>query len=111
MKAVNIRYCYYSTNEGTIISEKVANMISIQISSIAKREMNYITGRTSTKMVYYESIMKQMITGHINKLALDYFIQYNFNLLFPSGYYILAKNQIKFYNNDHGIIAECSIIV
>jgi tRNA(Arg) A34 adenosine deaminase TadA len=126
MKAVNIRYCYYSTNERTIIREKVENMISIQISNIAKREMkrvrvgkcvafpnllNYISGKTSTKMVYYESIMKEMITGCINKLALDYFIQYNFSTLFPCGYYIVTKNQIKFYNNMHHIIAECSIIV
>lgn len=124
MKAVNIRYCYYSTFDGVIIREKVIDMISIQISNNTTRNLQFITHYNfdknicennehinELKMEYYEILMKKIFTKNINKLSLDYFIQYNFNILFPNNYYyIICKNKITFYNNLNNIINTCIII-
>lgn len=125
MKAVNIRYCYYSTFEGTIIREKVCNMISIQMSNNTKRNLKFITYRISnkpdcndnnhinkSKNIYYETLMKQIISQTINKSALENFIRYNFKILFPETYYyVISQNKITFYNNMNTIITNSIILV
>ena len=113
MKAVNIRYCYYSTFQGDIIREKVCNMISIQLSNNTKRNLDFIYNNNNTlsKMLYYEKIMQDVMIQPINKLSLDNFIKYNWELLFPSNYYyIITKNKITFFNNENIIITNCLII-
>jgi hypothetical protein len=99
-------------------------MISIQISNNTKRNLDFINTHipnhnvsndnnivNTSKMLYYETLMQNTISKTIiNKLSLDNFIQYNFNILFPVGYYyIILQNKITFYNNTNNIITYCFI--
>lgn len=122
MKSVNIRYCYYSNYDGNIICEKVANMISIQISNNTKKNLQYMSFQEYfpfdknndifyNKYKYYETLMKKYIIGNIRQSSIEYFIQYNFLLLFPKDYYyIIQKQIITFYTNTHTMITQCNII-
>jgi len=114
MKSVNIKYCYYSTYEGTIIREKISKMISVQL-SFNQLKLTYKCNENNkqniSKFLHYELLMKKTIPQTIDNISLQNFIQYNFNILFPKNYYYSThKNKIIFYNNMNIIITSSVII-
>jgi hypothetical protein len=106
MKAVNIRYCYYSTYEGVIVRERVRDMISIQMSNNVFKKLSLI--HQTNKMEYYEILISKTLKGCVNAIALNYFVQYNFLLMVDGGVFEKKKNgQCRFYNAKGDLIASC----
>ena len=103
MKAVNIRYCYYSTYEGVMVRERVRDMISFQMSNNAFKQV--VVAKTN-KADYCEALIGKTLKGCVDAGALDYFVRYNFSLM--GGVCVKEKDgRCRFYNAKGDLIAVC----
>ncbi len=93
MKSLNVSKVYYSTNEGSIICEKVKNMISIQASTVTKHiyKLNN-KNKLFSDSEYFEKLLINNFPIKIKEHSLICFLKYNLINVLPYHKYYIKKN-------------------
>ena len=98
MRNLNVSKVYYSTHEGTIVCEKVKDMLSIQASYLTKHMYNL---NNKNKIIntneYFENLLINNLPDKIKKYNLECFIKHNLINVLPTHKYEIFNNIILQY--------------
>ena len=106
MKKLNVSKVYYSTSDGTIVCEKVKDMLSIQASYLTKHMYNL---NNKNKLLepydYFEKLLIENLPNKIKKYNLECFIIHNLTNVLPYNKYEIKNNIFKIICRDKTIVS------
>jgi hypothetical protein len=119
MKDVGIRRVYYTGNDNELICENVIDMISIHISSVSLNiHTNIVISDKVGRCNFYRNMLIDAIKSYkiIKIINLQYFIKYNFTVIFPTYKYLLKKlnnnnYNILFYDENDELIISIPVLL
>jgi len=109
MKAVGIRRVHYSV-DNQIVTEKVADMISINASSITRKLEREVYNAPENNEAYYTKLFLKRLPQVINRKNLLYFIKYNFVNELTDYSWNITNKKVYFYRKDNTILATSDVV-
>lgn len=109
MKACKINKVYYSIDNGSIICEKVKDMISIQSSSVIKQFYEMQNGKKVSKTNYYRMLLLENLPKIIKKINFEMFCKYNLENVLPE-YAVKYQHQKAFIFDEKNKMV-CQIVI
>lgn len=99
MRAVGIRRVYYTGIDGTLVHEKIKDMVSIEASSVTRHiEDIGIDDKTKNNdRHFFERLLKTLFPSAVKRNNFDNFIKHNLNHVLPTHRYeIYNKHGTQF---------------
>lgn len=110
LQSCGIKHVYYSTDNGSIIGERVNSIVSINSSSVTRfierKHYNAPTNDTD----YYTSLLTRKFPSKIKEKNLHNFLEHNISNVLPYFTWKIKKGKIIFYDNDDNYILTSFII-
>jgi hypothetical protein len=109
MRAVGIRRVHYTGIDGTLVSEKIKDMISIEASSVTRHIEHINSPEPSTDRHFFEKLLKTLFPASVKIDNFYNFIKHNLSHVLPTHrYQICNKKGHKFVSI---ISPESNIII
>jgi tRNA(Arg) A34 adenosine deaminase TadA len=104
MKAVGIKKCHYSTDDNTIIVERINNMISIHVSYVTLKYMEEkYPKQWNGKKDYFIKMLIKHTPDELPKLNWMMYMNHNLKNILPSLNYSINKNIVSIIDNNNTI--------